>query len=187
MLPNNQLSSITNKANFLVPNTSPLLDYEWGGVALNDSLQGLQVQIWSCYYENGLIKVKPSSGEAINVLVIADVTELSFAFDQNMRVNITYVSGGIAYLYWYNSLIGETVTTTLGASVKNPRMSLDDARANQTGTSDIVLAYVKDNVLCMRVQRDRYLVEYVLTTLEKSPRLKQIGMTDAFRFQFMLK
>lgn len=187
MLPDNAICAYTKQENFLVPFTSNLMDYEWGGIALNDATQGLQVQIWSCYYENGLIKVKPSSGEAINVLAIADVTEVSFAFDQNMRVNIIYVSGGIAYLYWYDSFIAEAVTTTLGASVKNPRMSLDDARANQTGTSDIVLAYVKDNLLCMRVERDRYLVEYVLTTLERRARLRQIGMTAAFRFQFMLK
>ena len=186
MLPDNQLSSIIDEANFLVPDTTSLLDYEWGGVALNDPSQGLQFQLWSCIYEGGIIKAVSQAGVKFDIIAVDNVSEASLAFNQNMRPNLAYVADDIAYLYWYNTLTSSQTTTELGSDVFSPRLSLDDSRPTQSVSSDIILGYVKGGKLCMRVQRDRYGIEYQLTDVEASSRLAQIGMSDINRFQFKM-
>lgn len=157
-----------------------------GGIAINDSSQGLKVQVWIAFYEGGVIKVKPlDSNVSTSVLAVAGVTELAFAFDQNMRATLAYVVNNISYLYFYDTLISNTTIVTLDVGVISPRLSMDDSRDNQTSNNDIILAYLKDNKLYMRVQRDRYLLEYLLTEdIVPGSVLKQTGMTIVNRFQF---
>ena len=188
MLPDNQLSSTAIAGGFLVDAAIDMVDYERGGIALNDPSQGLNVQTWMAFYEGGAIKVKPLNGVASNVLTVAGVTELSLAFDQNMRPVVAYVAASAAYLYWYDASATAYVTTTLAVGVTNPRVSLDDARKSQVSSSDVILAYLRDGQLCMRVQRDRYTVEYVLASvLQSGAILRQIGMSDGLRFQFLIE
>lgn len=184
MLPDNSLSTLTDEANFLVPDSSPLLDFELGGVALNDTSQGLRFQTWSCIYEDGVVKAVSEVGDKFDIITVSGLTELSIAFDQNMRPTLVYVANETAYLYWFDTLIDNQTTTELGFGVTAPKISLDDSRPNQTVSSDIILAYIRDGSLCMRVQRDRYGVEYKLTPVESTTKLAQIGMSDVNRFQF---
>lgn len=184
MLPDNSLSTLTDEANFLVPDSSPLLDFELGGVALNDTSQGLRFQTWSCIYEDGVVKAVSEIGDKFDIITVSGLTELSIAFDQNMRPTLVYVANETAYLYWFDTLTNSQTTTELEVGVITPKISLDDSRPNQTVSSDIILAYIRDGSLCMRVQRDRYGVEYKLTPVESTTKLAQIGMSDVNRFQF---
>ena len=142
--------------------------------------------MWIAFYEGGVIKIKPlASNTSTSILAITGVTELSFAFDQNMRVTLAYVVNNVSYLYFYDSLISNVNVVTLGTEVISPRLSMDDSRNNQTNNNDIILAYVKENKLYCRIQRNRYLFEYLLTEdILPGSVLRQIGMTTAYRFQF---
>lgn len=190
MLPNNILTtSIYEKAEFLTPLGNNLLDYAWGGSALNDASQGLNVQLWTAFYEGGVIKVKTDTILPISIITVPSVTSLSLAFNQSMQITFAYVSNGLPYLYWYDTQVAAQVTTPLSPDVVTPKVSLDDNRNSQTGSSDIILAYIKANQLCMRVQRDRYTVEYISPeVLQAGSILKQIGMSSTLanelRFQF---
>lgn len=184
MMPENKLSTFNVYAPFLVPaRTDPLVDYEWGGVDLHDSSHGMRVFLWTCSYENGVIKVTNGT-ISHNLITVSNVTDLSIAFDLNMNPNVFYRANGITYFWWYDTSVQQQVTTIYGADYLMPQLSLDDSRQTQVANSDIIMAYIKNKKLCMRIQRDRYEIEYTLADAET---LIQIGMTKNYRFAFSAK
>lgn len=190
-MPDNSLSTSGYYAAFLVPDkVDPLIDFEWGGVDLLDSSQGLMVKVWKCFYEDNWIKITDDT--IIHDLInIANVKSLSLAFDFNMHATVTYVVENDllireTFLYWYDTLIGQQVTTNYGAEYLYPQLSLDDHRLRQSANADIIFAYIKGGNLCYRQQRDRYNTERILyENLPEDAELKQIGMNTINRFQFV--
>ena len=100
-----------------------------------------------------------------------------------MRPVLTYVSGGIAKLYWYDT-VSQSQTITDFPNVQNPRVSLDDKRAFNTANSDVIFAYINNDQLCCRYQRERYGTEHVLHQLPPNAKLGKIGMGTTNRFLF---
>lgn len=179
-----QISEIPINSAFLVPIRNQLIDFEWGGVEIQNSSQGLMSKLWKCFYENGQIKV--TNGDSVHPLISAEnVTALGLAFDFNMRPQITYVTNGKTYLWWYDPSASKQITTEYGAEFISPQLSLDDHRLHQSANADIIFAYVKNAKLCFRQQRDRYQIEYILGDA-KNQKLTQIGMSKNYRFQFRL-
>lgn len=191
MMPDNVLSSSPISGAFLVPDkVEPLVDYEWGGVALLDTSQGLMVYVWKCFYQDGWIKVT-NDIVTNQVIQVANVVHLSLAFDFNMNPTIAYIVENIdktrdTYLYWYDSQAASQVNTLYGLGYVSPQLSLDDHRLRQSANADIIFAYIKNNNLYYRQQRDRFLTEYLLESgLSEDIELRQIGMNVANRFQYM--
>ena len=120
---------------------------------------------------------------AKTLLAAPDITEVDLAFDQNMRPVLAYVSGGIAKLYWYDTVSQSQVITDF-PNAKNPRVSLDDKRTFNTANSDVIFAYINNDQLCCRYQRERYGIEHVLHQLPPKTELVKIGMGTANRFLF---
>lgn len=173
---------------FLPPdNIDPtgLEDREMGGIALNNPSAGLQYQVWRGYYEGGWIVLAPQNGAPIPLLQIPGVTALSFTFDQNMAPTICYVQGIDTYLYWYDTSINGYATTYFENAI-SPHVALDDKRESQSGASDVIFAYIKNNNLYFRAQRDRYEVEY-LRASDVDALIVQMGMSTRNRFQFKLR
>lgn len=190
MIPENKLSQKPLPSNLLVPLRQNLLeDYEWGGIALNDSSQGLKIVIWKCFYNensNTICLKRVDSEEIHEILQIPNVTSIGLAFDQNMKPQICYVTNNSSRYYWYDSYITGYATLELETS-KNICVSLDDNRPSQVLISDIILAYQRNNKLYFRQQRDRYQTEYILDSENITSQLWQIGMNFGNRFQFMFK
>ena len=191
MMPENTLSSSAIFSAFLVPDKAePLVDFEWGGVDLLDSSQGLMVKIWKCFYHEGWICITDDVATH-QVIQIANVKHVSLAFDFNMHPTIAYVVENedktrSAYLYWYDTAQAAQITTTYGATYHFPQLSLDDHRLHQSANADIIFAYIKNNNLYYRQQRDRFLIEYLLESgLSEDVELRQIGMNTKNRFQFL--
>lgn len=190
-LPEDIPSSIAVGGLYLSPDdqlTSPLVDYEEGGIALNDPSQGMQVQTWTCWWDktDGWVYVQSTAGLPIQVIQDFTISEIAFAFDQNMRISLAYIAGGVLKHYWYDSTIPGFTTSTF-AGCRSPRVGLDDKRVNQLSRSDVILAYIRGEGLYYRQQRDRYLVEYSLRDgVQASLRLKNIGMSKNLRMQFEL-
>ncbi|WP_312056811.1 hypothetical protein [Acinetobacter courvalinii] len=184
MLPDNELSTNSVYASFMVPTrVDPLIDYEWGGNDLNDESGGIQSKLWTGYYENGVIKIK-AEGVQHDLLAVAGVTALSFAFDLNMRPAVTYIVADVVYLWWFDTSSGSYTTTNFGSEIITPQLSFDDHRELFSLNSDIIFAYIKNGRLCIRIQRDRYQVEY---DLGAGQALIQIGMMRNYRFGFATK
>lgn len=193
MIPENSLSAQPMDSVYLTPDNfgiGPLIDYEQGGIALNDASQGLNVRPWSCFIgENGSdVVLQAEDDPPVTIFTQNGIEALSFCFDQNMRPCVAYVIGVTVYLRWFDSVPSAYVTTNFGSAIRDPRVCLDDKRDTQFALkSDIIFAYLKGDSLCFRQQRDRFNVEYVLETgLSTNIRLKNVGMTKGLRLQFEL-
>lgn len=186
MLPDNVISTLSLSAAFIPPRNvrkQLLLDYARGGVAIGDASQGLDVKDWRCRLVGADVVVGSDDVPETTIFTQSDITELSLTFDQNMRPFIAFVAADQASYRWYDSVVSSFVISNLPANSMRPRCAMDDVRPSQSSSSDIILAYTRDNVLYYRQQRDRYLVEYALSTGVVDP-LHQVGMSVKNRFQF---
>lgn len=193
-LPGNALSLSAPPAALLSPDSlgrkSRVEDYELGGIGLSDPSQGLQVQTWRARLVGNEVRVAPEPYDTETVLfTAAGITELSLAFDQNMRPAIAFLQLGQAKLYWYDTGLPGVTTTTLAADVRSPFLSMDDKRAPATtlNLNDILLFYVRSNRLCYRQQRERFLTERTLAWFEgSSVTIRKAGMSRGLRMQIEL-
>lgn len=190
MLPNGAISTVPITAPFAWPDSQRLTfveDFEAGGVAVQDTSQGLSAYRWRCFIGQTGIHIQ-RDGLADQVWVtVSGVLEVALAFDQNMRPAVAWrLDNGRIYLNWYDTQIAQYVTTDFGLA-KNPRLTLDDKRATQIASSDVIFAYMRDGSIYYRMQRDRYQTEYQIASgLNSKIVLRNIGMATNWRLQFEL-
>ncbi|MEA3639917.1 MAG: hypothetical protein VBE63_08235 [Lamprobacter sp.] len=180
----------------------PWIDYERGGVDVGDPSQGYNVQTWRLRgmlapcnrYDGqwagdwrGLVLDAPGNSDIPprRLWPVADVREVALAFDQNMRPAAAFVDGAIGKLYWYDSDRAKTVVDVI-PGMRSPRLCLDDKRVTQTAASDILLFYLADGKVCMRRQRDRFSVLYVLKERTGARALGRVGMGSNWRLHIEL-
>ena len=193
MIPMGRLSTTVVPADFQYPDDkdppNTLVDYELGGRALNDASEGLRVHDWTCKAdEAGRVYLSAPGQPEELIFTASGITELSLAFDQNMRPFIAFVQSGQAKFRWYDTVLGENRITNLGAEDHSPRCCMDDKRdfATSLGQNDVILAYVRGGNLYYRQQRDRYENEYLL--YEGVPgRFLRVGMNKINRVQFLFE
>lgn len=189
-MPNNSLSSIAKFAPFLPPRTGTRFsstagkyDIHYGGIAIGDASQGLSYQTWTCFSDGINIWLEAPNTLPFIQLANVNASWVALAFDQNARPFIAYsTSAGNASYYWYDTTIPGYRTSSLTGIVPRVFAALDDIRPALSSSSDILLAYVRSGQLYMRVQRDRFGIEYNLGAAPAT--LVQIGMNKLFRFQF---
>lgn len=189
MLPDHVLSTVPVRAPYIAAQVAsyyaPLVDYELGGIALNDPSGGLSLQMWSAYVDGDDIVVEDSNGVSTVVLQVPDVQKLSLAFDQNMRPAIAYSTPAGGFLYWFDTFVGHSVTTSI-PDATNLCLTLDERRLELINNSDIILAYNKGADLYYRQQRDRFFTEYLLKENDGGT-LVAIGTNTQFRLQFKVQ
>lgn len=199
MIPNESLSPILQWAPFQYPDNIPVYnttDYQLGGIGIADASQGLQVQAWFLELSgtptlNNVVISAPNTQPLI-LFSAPDITEISLAFDQNMRPAVAYVSQGNPKFWWYDTTIPGYTIISLSSGTISPRCTFDDKRARDVnlGLSDIILTYIYNHNLCYRQERDRFTIEYVLypniDVLIANPVINKIGMNAIERLQFQL-
>lgn len=189
MLPDNTASSIAIGGLYHEPDnfiTTPLVDWERGGVALLDMSQGMLYQNWRCWLRNGIEVALQADNmeEPIVLFSQPGITALAFCFDQNMHWAVAYVQDELMRLRWFDSAI-QAYTTSVFPDALYPKMTLDDKRPTQLAGSDMILAYIRNGKLCYRQQRDRFGVEIVMRdVLYQGARIKSIGKNKGMRLQF---
>jgi hypothetical protein len=191
MLPGNNISSITQYAPFLDADKLPtnnLLDYEMGGIALNDGTKGLNFQLWTLRLTGNNVIISANTVSPTTLFSGTHITEISLTFDQNMNPVVAYVQSGQPKLYWFDSLVNLQVLTDLDPTIRTPRVCMDDKRrlTTQLGQNDAILGYIRNNNLYYCQQRERYTVERLLASNVRG-RLVKIGMNKGNRLQFMIK
>lgn len=184
-----RLSQLTACSQFIGARAGPVTrqhDYVDGGIAFNDTTQGLMFQTWQArvYYDK--ILVSADTVPEFLFLEGEDLQEVSMCFDQNMQPCVAYVEQNRSKLRWYNTLTAQFDTIDLPYGTKTPRVVLDDPRPSQSENSDIILVYVRNNALYFRKQRDRFLIEYLLQDGVNFDIVK-IGMTSANRLQIQYR
>ena len=194
MIPTPSPSNPTLYATYIYPDSIvplPTLDYELGGIGISDPSAGLQYQIWTCTLEIdpvtsvGSVYLEAANTPKTFLLSYPGMAEISIAFDQNMRPFLAFFAEGTATYWWYDTLAGMMVFTDLAPGTSPPKACLDDKRPSQLGLSDIILTYERFGNIYYRVQRERYLNEYLLVA-GVSGRVLQVGMNEINRLQFMI-
>lgn len=194
MIPSQSLSNPTIPGNWLDPDNrlvTRTLDYELGGIALNDPSAGLEYQVWTLRLEiltgedegTGILWLSAENTPEFILFSGQWITEASLAFDQNMNPFVGYMQNGVAKYYWYNTLVAGMVHSELPSGSTSPRACMDDKRNLQTSLSDIIMCYTRDRNLYFRAQRDRYTIEYLLRENVRAGQVINIGMHDRWRLQ----
>ena len=190
MLPTPYIQPLAPSADFLAPDNvaraSLLRDLELGSLLISDPTGGLRQATWEGYLDGQTFKVWiPPSGSVTSVLTVTGtVTELSMAFDSNMRPHFAYVEDGVPKFYWYDTSTNQN-TITPYPGITSPRLCLDDKRDRQGALRDVLLFYLREGSLYCRQQRDRYEVEYFLQETAALA-IDQVGMAAHNRLRIEL-
>lgn len=174
MIPDNTPATPSHIGGFEVPVKTlsaedKRVDWEMGGIALNDPSEGLRVQLWTFKLVvdevtgASTISVEAPSVTKTVLFTGVDVSEIAGAFDQNMNPVVAYMESGSPKLWWWDPTESAMVHTLLPSGCYDLRVSLDDKRRFNVEKSDVILSYVRGGSAYYRYQRDRYLVEYLLS------------------------
>lgn len=203
-IPGQSLTPTLMWSPFLPPEDSVTIvtattDIKLGGRALSDGSAGLQVQTWTLSVgnvglSNSSVSVTDSHGNTTLLFNAPGITWARLAFDQNMHPVVTFFGSLGSGYYWWDPTIPGVTTTYFSSSTNITKVccSMDDNRSRETnlGMSDVIMAYVANNNLCYRQQRDRYTIEYVLYTniTEVIPNavVWKIGMNSRYRLQMQI-
>ncbi len=204
MLPSNPLIyDITPENKYLVSafqspdnraGASELIDYEYGGIALQDPSEGLLYQVWKGWWDGvdstAYLADDDGNGTPTAIFTEPNVIEFAFTFDQNMRWSIaTRNSSNVLRHRWYDTAVEAYVITDY-SGVSSVRLTLDDKRDTQVqfGAPDMILTYVRANQVRWRIQRDRFLTEYTHPgfTVPADIRITHFGMSKINRLQWRL-
>jgi len=204
MIPDESLSSRPRTGTFLSPDSRPQQmlrhpadtspggrclaaaprDWELGGYALEDTSGGFDYKAWQFRYEDDAVYVGPDpDGPWTLLLEIEGVTEISGSFDLAMRPLVAMVDEGLVKLWWY-----DTDTEAYGISefpgFTSPRLTLDDKRATQLGTSDVLFFYLAGGNLYYRQLSEKFDIGRLLCAQPaKTTRLGRVGMSTSNRIQ----
>lgn len=164
--------------------SKPLIDYEVGGVALNDPSAGLTGYNWTAEYADGAVYIwREDLGESTKVSILAreGITRIGLAFNQNMQPYLCWEEGDGCFL-WYYSPSGAMEMMQIADAVE-PCLTLDERRLELVSNSDVILSYRNGTSLCARVQRENFATEHVLADIGDSE-LTGAGMTTGLHMQW---
>lgn len=167
----------------------PLVDYETGGPALAVGSDSHAFQ-WVAHSDGTSVWVSREGVAPALLLTDTGITEIALAFDQTMNPHIAYVASGVAKWFYWDTLASAYDTMTL-TTARSPRCCSDEKTPQFSGDRDVVLAYMKGDGLFLRLQRDRFTVEYEKepdpdnhAPFTESTRLTILGMNTGNRLQF---
>lgn len=188
MFRDNALSTVPVQSAFVEEvsrRTVPLVDYEMGGVNVGDASSGLMVKLWKLESNGAQMLLSADGVPSFELFTRPNVTQVTLAFDQNMRPHVAFVQEGVAWLWWYDSVAGAMVFSSF-AGMLTPRLTTDEKRAWHLSDSDVILAYIRNNNLYFRMQRDRFQVERLLRSTVNAE-LIAVGINRSGRLQFRLR
>lgn len=191
MIPNNKLSSEVLFAEWGInlPDEAftILSGYELGGEDININTDDLNSRLWRYFYENDTIKLhRTDLAETIDLEVLPGVSQLSLTFNQSLVPTYTYVLNGTTYLKWFDTSDQTYKITNFGSTFKSPKVTLD-IKEKLSSASDVLFFYMKGNTeLCVRYQRDRFSIEYVLKEMPPH-KILRVGMNKLNRIQFLME
>lgn len=112
------------------------------------------------------------------------ISELSFTFDKQMLPVVSYIKASKSFIYYFDSLENIFITKEI-PNAKEPKVALNSVHFSHIRDSNVVLGYIKDEkTLCIRLQEDRYTIEYVVKVFPSKVKLYNIGYADTNRFQY---
>ncbi|TMP48725.1 hypothetical protein [Pseudoalteromonas sp. S1688] len=169
-------------------------DVSLGPINLNDSQGRLDSRYWFIYQNSDTNQILVCGaednqwGEPIELFnESGTVWEISLTFDQLGRPLVFYrISADTLKLYWYNPVLEQTELKVLAQGI-DPNAGFDAPQDTGQSYSDAMLFYVRDNVIYMRIQRDRFETEYVTPSIGANVELRSSGMRVDNRYQVVYR
>lgn len=156
-----------------------------GGPAFADASKGLSGYIWHAFVRNDdVIFKREDLDEEHLIFSKPGIEQIDVTIDQNMRPFIPYVVNGLAYYWHFNAENSTYSEVQLPTDIKYPRCELDKRAVEDIPSSDIILGYTREGNLCYRIQRERYLKEYIIATDPKKSMLWRCGKLQDDRFGY---
>ncbi len=165
-----------------------LVDYELGGVAIQDPSQGLLARVWKLWVDGVNVRIAPidALGSAVTLFSGVGITEVTLSFDNNSMPIVAYIQGDELKLRWFDLSQSppQYVTNNFGPGIATPYLAFDDKRPQFIGTSDVMLFYVRDRKVWVRLLRERWMVEYEWADIpDHAGRILAAGMSRGNRMQ----
>lgn len=165
-----------------------LVDYELGGVAIQDPSQGLRVRVWKLWVDVEDVRIAPldALGSATTLFSGAGITEVTLSFDNNMMPVVAYLQNDDLKLRWFDlsQAPPRYVTDDFGPGIATPYLAFDDKRPQFISASDVMLFYVRDRKVWVRLLRERWTVEYDWADIpDHAGRILAAGMSRGNRMQ----
>lgn len=111
------------------------------------------------------------------------IQQISLTFDQLGRPLVFYrVGEDTLKLYWYDPIAQQNVLTNFGAG-KDPTACFDFPQDTGQSFTDVLLFYVREDQVFMRVQRDRYAIEYPCPATQQRLKINSAGLRVDNRLQ----
>lgn len=195
VIPTHKLeSSLAVQSYFLRPDDRAreeqglLVDYELGGIAIQDPSQGLRVRVWKLWVDAEAVRVAPldAVGDVVTLFSGAGITEVTLSFDNNMMPVVAYLQNDDLKLRWFDLSQSppQYVTNNFGSGTATPYLTFDDKRPQLIGASDVMLFYVRSRKVWVRLLRDRWGVEYEWADVPShAGRILAAGMSRSNRMQ----
>lgn len=186
MFPDNRLSTNPHPSDWAVKyptEYSDYIDYELGGIELNNSTLGLDVALWKLEYNrvNGELRLGKVGQSDELLLTENDVKKVTLAFDVNMKPYYAIEKSNGVKLFYYDTVSQQHGELFLD-SIRSPSLCLDERRTENLANADVCLCYIKGTKLYVRYQRDRFLVEHFLAELtHDTSYIERVGMMRNWR------
>ncbi|WP_351122545.1 hypothetical protein [Shewanella sp. T24-MNA-CIBAN-0130] len=140
-------------------------DVSLGPLLISSSQSKLNTRYWSVYQVAGDVMLTGSvNGQWDTPSALFQeaeaIKDIGLTFDQLGRAMVFYRTGtDTLKLFWYDPVLGsQTIATlTTGSSLES---GFDIINNTSDPDSDAMLFYTRDNVICMRIQRDRFAIEH---------------------------
>ena len=169
-------------------------DVSLGPINLNDSQGRLDGRYWFIYQNSDTNQILVCGaednqwGEPIELFnESGTVWEISLTFDQLGRPLVFYrISADTLKLYWYNPVLEQTELKALAQGI-DPNAGFDAPQDTGQSYSDAMLFYVRDDIIYMRIQRDRFETEYVTPSIGDNVELRSSGMRVDNRYQVVYR
>ena len=159
-----------------------------GPIELNDSGGVLNSRYWLVTQLDGQVLIQGATGEVWMAPVTLfneplPIQQISLTFDQLGRPLVFYrVGEDTLKLYWYDPVAQQNVTTTLTTG-KDPTACFDFPQDTGQSFTDALLFYVRDDQVFMRIQRDRYAIEYPCPAIQPGLKINSAGLRVDNRLQ----
>lgn len=189
MIPNSSLALTADQKVYISPEGADyglLTSLERGGRYLNDASSGRDVQTWTARIDGQDIKVSaPGVEETVLLTLTGELTAVGLAFDPNMQPVLLYRMDGVFRLRYWDSTSASFLTMLLTGAT-SARICVDDHRDGNSDFSDVIVGYVRDDVLYWRAERERYATEHTAGSAQ-GRQLSRLGMTTDYRLAFELR
>jgi hypothetical protein len=197
MIPNSRWSCQTKPQEFSInkilpkPDTrySSVFDIKTGGVELSGSNGSLNSRYWIVYQQSGSVLIRGANDantwdDPVTLFTESNtIVDISLSFDNLGRPVVFYQKGTELVLWFYDSQIGGISFKTITTDGRCPIVNFDYINETSNPDSDIMMYYVRNDVAYMRLQRDRFDVEYNTGVNYPELYLENSGMTTDNRFQ----